>query len=85
MIRHAAASTVDIEVTAGHELVLRVSDDGQGASSEWGEGFGLRNMASRAAELGGSFALGIKTPRGTIVAVAGPAGRLPRQNLIVAP
>jgi signal transduction histidine kinase len=67
VIRHAAATAVEVEVTAGHELVLRVSDDGQGASSDWGEGFGLKNMASRAADLGGSFALGINTPCGTIL------------------
>jgi signal transduction histidine kinase len=67
VIRHAAATAVEVEVTAGPELVLRVSDDGQGASSDWGEGFGLRNMASRAADLGGSFALGINTPRGTVL------------------
>ena len=67
VIRHAAATSVEVEVTAGHELVLRVSDDGRGASSDWGEGFGLGNMASRAADLGGSFALGINTPSGTIL------------------
>jgi signal transduction histidine kinase len=77
VIRHAAASTVEIEVTAGHELVLRVSDDGQGASSDWGEGFGLRNMASRAAELGGSFALGINAPRGTVLQWRVPLGGSP--------
>ncbi len=80
VIRHAAASTVEVEVTAGHELVLRVTDDGQGASSDWGEGFGLRNMASRAAELGGSFALGDQHAPGHHFAVAGTAGRLPRQQ-----
>ena len=77
VIRHAAATAVEIEVTAGHELVLRVSDDGQGASSDWGEGFGLRNMASRAADLGGSFALGINTPRGTVLQWRVPLGGSP--------
>ena len=67
VIRHAAATSVEIEVTAGHELVLRVSDDGLGASSDWGEGFGLRNMAARADSLGGSFALGAHSPCGTVL------------------
>jgi signal transduction histidine kinase len=74
VIRHAAATAVEVELTAGHELVLRVSDDGQGASSDWGEGSGLKNMASRAADLGGSFALGINTPRGTILQWRVPLG-----------
>ena len=77
VIRHAAATSVRIEVTAGHELVLRVTDDGLGASSDWGEGFGLRNMAARADSLGGSFALGAHSPRGTVlqwrVPLGGPA------------
>jgi signal transduction histidine kinase len=77
VIRHAAATAVEVEVTAGPELVLRVSDDGQGASSDWGEGFGLRNMASRAADLGGSFALGINTPRGTVLQWRVPLGGSP--------
>jgi signal transduction histidine kinase len=77
VIRHAAADAVEVEVTAGPELVLRVSDDGQGASSDWGEGFGLRNMASRAADLGGSFALGINTPRGTVLQWRVPLGDSP--------
>jgi signal transduction histidine kinase len=77
VIRHAAATAVEVDVTASHELVLRVSDDGQGALSDWGEGLGLRNMASRAAELGGSFALGINSPRGTILQWRVPLGGSP--------
>jgi signal transduction histidine kinase len=76
VIRHAAATSVEVEVTAGHELVLRVSDDGQGASSDWGEGFGLKNMAARATTLGGSFALGINAPHGTLVQWRVPLGNL---------
>ena len=77
VIRHAAATSVEIEVTAGHELVLRVSDDGLGASSDWGEGFGLRNMAARADSLGGSFALGAHSPRGTVLQWRVPLGGPP--------
>jgi len=78
VIRHAAATSVEVEVTAGDELVLRVSDDGLGASSDWGEGFGLRNMASRADALSGSFALGAHNPRGTILQWRVPLGEPPR-------
>ena len=67
VIRHARASSVDVEVAAGPELVLRVSDDGVGPTGDRGNGFGLRNMASRAAALGGSFDVGAGSPRGTVV------------------
>ena len=77
VIRHAAATSVEIEVTAGHELVLRVSDDGLGASTDWGEGFGLRNMAARADSLGGSFALGAHSPHGTVLQWRVPLGGPP--------
>jgi signal transduction histidine kinase len=67
VIRHAAATAVEVEVVVGPELVLRVCDDGLGASTDWGDGFGLRNMAVRADVLGGSFALGAHSPRGTVL------------------
>ena len=85
VIRHAAATAVEVEVTAGQELVLRVSDDGQGASSDWGRGL-------RAQEHG----LPRRRPRGLVRAghqhtpwhrapVAGAPGRLPRRDLNIAP
>jgi signal transduction histidine kinase len=74
VIRHARASSVEVEVAAGPELVLRVSDDGVGAAGDPGAGFGLRNMASRADALGGSFEVGLRTPRGTVVEWRVPLG-----------
>jgi signal transduction histidine kinase len=53
--RHAGASSVTVEVEAGPEIVLRVSDDGRGLPAELRNGLGLRNMASRAEALGGRF------------------------------
>src|SRR5439155_3693094 len=48
--RHAAATRVDVEVTADEDVVLVVRDDGRGlTSSSEGSGHGLRNMRSRAA------------------------------------
>jgi signal transduction histidine kinase len=56
--RHAKASTVDIELTAAHdELTLRVTDDGIGPPEPIERGSGLANMARRAEQLGGTFAL----------------------------
>jgi len=86
VIRRAAASTIDIEVTAGHELVLRVSDDGQGASSDWGrvqpEERGLAGRRTRRV-----LRPGDQYAPGTILQWRVPraAGGLPRRNLIVAP
>ena len=74
VIRHALASAVDVEVTAGPELVLRVSDDGVGPAGDTGAGSGLRNMASRAAALDGSFEVGVRSPRGTVVEWRVPLG-----------
>ena len=68
MIRHACASSVDVELAAGDELVLVVEDQGLGPAADRGgaPGFGLRNMAARAASLGGSFEIRRRNPRGTI-------------------
>jgi signal transduction histidine kinase len=56
--RHAAATRVDVELDVGDEVVLRVTDDGAGASTGTpggGGGRGLANMRARAEALGGSF------------------------------
>ena len=85
VIRHAAASSVDIEVTAGHELVLRGLRRRSGCVVGLGGGLrpeehGLaRRRTRRVLRPGDQHAPGHHP------AVAGTAGRLPRQNLIVAP
>ena len=56
--RHAKASRVGITVAVGEDVCLRVVDDGVGPPAEPSRsGYGLRNMASRADTLGGTFAL----------------------------
>jgi signal transduction histidine kinase len=69
VIRHAGATAVDVEVevAVGRALVLRVSDDGVGTAPDGGAGFGLRNMASRASALGGTFEVADRPLRGTAV------------------
>ena len=71
--RHAAASKVEVSVTAGEELVLRVADDGRGiAPGRSDGGLGLRNMASRAENLGGRFAVRSEPGAGTVLEWAVP-------------
>jgi two-component system, NarL family, sensor histidine kinase DevS len=67
--RHAAASKVEIDVTAGDELALRLRDNGRGlpAGPHQGGGLGLRNMANRAERLGGRFSARAETDGGTLV------------------
>lgn len=55
--RHANARRVDVLLDVGDDVLLRVTDDGVGPSSEGGAGFGLRNMRSRAETLGGKMTL----------------------------
>ena len=73
VVRHSAATSVDVElsVDAG-ELLLRVSDNGRGVPEEAPRS-GLRNLASRAEELGGSMSVVSGPGEGTVVEWASPA------------
>lgn len=66
-VRHARASRIDVLITAGVELVLSVSDDGVGLPEDVRQGMrksGMRNVAERAENLGGSFDI-VDRDRGT--------------------
>ncbi len=54
--RHARASSVDVTLAIGPDVLLQVVDDGAGLG-EHRRGSGLRNMARRAEMFGGSFAI----------------------------
>ncbi len=56
--RHAGASRVEVAVIVSSDVSLRVADDGVGPPSSGDSiGNGLRNMAARAVELGGTMEL----------------------------
>jgi len=66
--RHAHASRVDVSIVAGADLMLRVSDDGGGLPTDRHVGgLGLRNMSTRATDLGGRFTAGPGADGGTVV------------------
>lgn len=66
--RHARASRVDVEVIVGGDVCLRLVDDGIGLPvDDTPTGHGLRNMAARAAKLGGSLELRAGHPTGTVL------------------
>ena len=70
--RHADASTVDVLVSAGDEVVVRVADDGKGMDEGVLES-GLDNMRQRAAKHGGTFAVHSALGAGTTVTWTVPA------------
>ena len=77
VIRHADATSVEVDVVAGQDLALLVADDGVGTEPEQGRGSGLRNMATRAAALQGTFAVGPHSAGGTVVEWRVPLGGSP--------
>ncbi len=70
VVKHARATTVTITVTQDRGAVaLEIRDDGRGfrSANEVTEGFGLRSMRARVAELGGRFEIASAPDRGTAV------------------
>lgn len=68
VVRHACASTVDVEVkVVDDDLMLRVTDDGVGIDPVLAEagGRGLSNLAERAKLLGGTCSVLRAAPTGT--------------------
>jgi signal transduction histidine kinase len=64
--RHAKAHRVTVSADVGDQLVLRVEDDGIGIPAT-GRRSGLRNLAERAENLGGSCTAGAGEAGGTVL------------------
>jgi signal transduction histidine kinase len=63
---HAGATSADVYVFAGSEIILRVEDDGRGPGPARHGGHGLSNLQARARARGGTFALIAKDGRGSL-------------------
>ena len=72
--RHAAATSVMVDLTAGAEkLTLQVLDDGRGIP-EGGRRSGLQNMRRRAEHHAGTFTVAPRHPSGTALSWSVPIG-----------
>jgi signal transduction histidine kinase len=64
--RHARATRVDVLIEVKDDLLVRIRDDGIGVEPG-GRRSGLKNLADRAAALGGGFEIGRGDPGGTLL------------------
>lgn len=72
VVRHAGASTVAVELVVRDEVSIEVADDGAGLAPEVTRRSGLANLAARAEEAGGVFAVTAREPRGTVLRWSAP-------------
>jgi two-component system sensor histidine kinase UhpB len=74
-LRHARASRVDIAVHCDtRRIVATVTDDGAGLPADWARPghFGLRGLAERVRQLGGTFSVGNQDGRGVSLSAEVP-------------
>ena len=79
-LRHAQAARVDIAVICNDQrIVATVIDDGIGLGADWARPghFGLRGLAERVRQLGGTFDIGQQDGRGVRLTADIPLGDRP--------
>jgi signal transduction histidine kinase len=71
---HGHAGRISVDLSNGHGLRLRVTDDGEGFDTEdaGSSGFGLTSMQERAKALGGQFRLRSQPGIGTEIEIVLP-------------
>ncbi len=67
VVRHAAANTVSVNLVVRDDVSIEVSDDGIGIAADNTRASGLRNLAVRAEQAGGSFTVQPGPERGTVL------------------
>lgn len=73
--KHAGSPAFDVRVAVEADLVvITVADRGRGISDHRPGGHGLANLAARAAEVGGTFAVGPRPGGGTELCWTAPLG-----------
>jgi two-component system sensor histidine kinase DevS len=75
VVRHAAASSVEIVVQCGECVDVRVLDNGRGMPVGEPAGNGIRNMTHRAARLGGTCRVSPRPGGGTVLEWQVPSPR----------
>ena len=70
--RHAQATSAEVRLEVGQDVVLTVTDDGVGIAGG-GRRSGIKNLAERAESLGGTFEVGPSNPVGTVAVWRVPA------------
>jgi signal transduction histidine kinase len=71
--RHAHATSVDLELSCGDQVHLRVKDNGIGFSKEGSTpGFGITGMEERVASLGGTITIDSAAGAGTDISITIP-------------
>jgi two-component system sensor histidine kinase UhpB len=74
-LRHAQASRVDIAVEGNEDVIhVSVADDGVGLPADWSRPgrYGLRGLADRIAQLGGTLEVRNRSDRGALLSAAIP-------------
>lgn len=72
-VKHAKASTIDIQLVKGQNLMLFYSDNGIGlGKNDNNKGMGIFNIKNRIQSLGGSFEISNKPSKGFSVTIKAP-------------
>ncbi|QIS03712.1 GAF domain-containing protein [Nocardia brasiliensis] len=76
VVRHAAASTVSVQLSVRDDVTVAITDDGTGLPEQVPRRSGLANLAARAEQAGGSFDIRATNAHGTVLRWSAP---LPEQ------
>ncbi len=67
VVRHAAATTVSVELRIDDDVTIEITDDGTGVPEDIARRSGLANLAARAEHAGGHFSITNRPAGGTVL------------------